>query len=125
MVEIQDDDLVLVALCKTPRDLEICRLLGWYRIPLASAPKTLRVDWLALFLPAAFGKSAGPFATWLRCAGTSCGGGTSCSSMSRTIPGPANPTTAWTSDRCSRWSGRSRPVAGAGSHFCTRRANDC
>jgi len=55
MVEIQDDDLVLVALCKTPRDLEICRLLGWYRIPLASAPKTLRVDWLALFLPAAFG----------------------------------------------------------------------
>ena len=48
------DDLILVAICREPRDLEIARLLGWYRIPLASAPKTLRVDWLALFLTAAF-----------------------------------------------------------------------
>ena len=53
---VREDDLVLVALCKTPRDLEIARLLGWYRIPLASAPKTLRVDWLAFFLTAAFGE---------------------------------------------------------------------
>ena len=36
--------------------MEIARLLGWYRIPLASAPKTLRVDWLAFFLTAAFGE---------------------------------------------------------------------
>jgi hypothetical protein len=55
MDEISPDDLVLVALCRSPRDLEIARLLGWYRIPLASAPKTLRVDWLAFFLTAAFG----------------------------------------------------------------------
>lgn len=55
MVDIRDDDLVLVALCRTPRDLEIARLLGWYRIPLASAPKTLRVDWIAFFLTSAFG----------------------------------------------------------------------
>lgn len=56
MSDIRDDDLVLVALCKSPRDLEIARLLGWYRIPLASAPKTLRVDWIAFFLTSAFGE---------------------------------------------------------------------
>jgi len=55
MTELEADDLVLVALCPSPRDLEIARLLGWYRIPLASAPKTLRVDWLAFFLTSAFG----------------------------------------------------------------------
>ena len=54
MDEILPDDLVLVAVCSSPRDLEIARLLGWYRIPLASAPKTLRVDWLAFFLTSAF-----------------------------------------------------------------------
>lgn len=56
MVDIRDGDLVLVALCRRPRDLEIARLLGWYRIPLASAPKTLRVDWIAFFLTSAFGE---------------------------------------------------------------------
>jgi hypothetical protein len=55
MHALHEDDLVLVAICRSPRDLEIARLLGWYRIPLASAPKTLRVDWLAFFLTAAFG----------------------------------------------------------------------
>ncbi len=56
MTELEVDDLVLVAVCPSPRDLEIARLLGWYRIPLASAPKTLRVDWLAFFLTSAFGE---------------------------------------------------------------------
>jgi hypothetical protein len=55
MAEVLPDDLVLIAICRSPRDLEIARLLGWYRIPLASAPKTLRVEWLGLFLTAAFG----------------------------------------------------------------------
>jgi hypothetical protein len=56
MQDIVEDDLVLIAICRGPRDLEIARLLGWYRIPLASAPKTLRVDWLAFFQTAAFGE---------------------------------------------------------------------
>ena len=30
--------LILVVLMNDPRDLEIARLLGWYRIPLRSAP---------------------------------------------------------------------------------------
>jgi hypothetical protein len=53
---IAPDDLILVAIVKTPRDLEIARVLGWYRIPVGSAPKTLRVDWLAFYQPATFGE---------------------------------------------------------------------
>jgi hypothetical protein len=51
--------LVLVALVPAPRDLEIARLLGWYRIPLRSAPKVVAVDYLAFYQPAAFGKQGG------------------------------------------------------------------
>jgi len=36
---IQPDDLILVAVVKGRRDLEIARLLGWYRIPVQTAPK--------------------------------------------------------------------------------------
>jgi len=53
---IQPDDLILVAIVNNPRDLEIARVLGWYRIPLASAPKTVRVDWLAFYQTASFGE---------------------------------------------------------------------
>ena len=42
-----------------PRDLEIARLLGWYRIPLRSAPKVVAVDYLAFYQPSSFGDSAG------------------------------------------------------------------
>jgi hypothetical protein len=56
MEEIYPEDLVLVAVMKARRDLEIARVLGWYRIPLASAPKTIHVDWLAFYLTAAFGE---------------------------------------------------------------------
>lgn len=56
MAEIDARDLVLVALLRTPRDLEIARLLGWYRIPLRTAPKTLQVDWIAFYQPGSFGE---------------------------------------------------------------------
>jgi len=39
-----------------PRDLEIARLLGWYRIPLRWAPKVVEVDYLAFYQTAAFGE---------------------------------------------------------------------
>ncbi|MEW6566925.1 MAG: hypothetical protein AB1449_01925 [Chloroflexota bacterium] len=55
MLDLQPDDLVLVAVVKSSRDLEIARVLGWYRIPLRTAPKTVRVDWLALYQPGTFG----------------------------------------------------------------------
>ena len=49
-------DLVLVAVMNSKRDLEIARVLGWYRIPLASAPKTVNVDYLAFYQTAKFGE---------------------------------------------------------------------
>ena len=52
--------LVLVCLLPTPRDLEIARLLGWYRIPFRSAPKVVAVDTLAFYQPAgSFGAQGG------------------------------------------------------------------
>ncbi len=47
--------LVLVAVINNPRDLEIARLLGWYRIPLRTAPKVIGVDYLAFYQTGAFG----------------------------------------------------------------------
>jgi hypothetical protein len=38
-----------------PQDMEIARVLGWYRIPLRTAPKVVAVDWLAFYQPASFG----------------------------------------------------------------------
>ncbi|HWQ45963.1 MAG TPA: hypothetical protein VN376_03800 [Longilinea sp.] len=48
--------LILVAVMTQRRDLEIARLLGWYRIPLRYAPKIVDVDYLAFFQTTAFGE---------------------------------------------------------------------
>jgi len=48
--------LVLVCLLPAPRDLEIARLLGWYRIPLKSAPKVVAVDYFAFYQAGNFGE---------------------------------------------------------------------
>lgn len=49
------NDLVLVALLPSPRDLELARVLGWYRIPLKTAPRVVAVDHIAFYQPASFG----------------------------------------------------------------------
>ena len=49
-------DLILVAFLPSPRDLEIARVLGWYRIPLRTAPRVVAVDFLAFYQPASFGE---------------------------------------------------------------------
>ena len=51
--------LILVCLIPSPRDLEIARLLGWYRIPLRTAPKVVAVDYLAFYQPVSFGERSG------------------------------------------------------------------
>ena len=56
---LSPSSLLLVCLLPTPRDLEIARLLGWYRIPLRSAPKVVAVDYLAFYQPLAFGQRGG------------------------------------------------------------------
>lgn len=52
-------DLILVCVLPGPRDLEIARLLGWYRIPFRTAPKVVAMDALAFYQPGAFGKLGG------------------------------------------------------------------
>jgi hypothetical protein len=52
---VSPTDLVLVAVLNNKRDFEIARVLGWYRIPFKTAPKTVAVDWLAFYQTARFG----------------------------------------------------------------------
>lgn len=54
ILDLQPYSLVLVAVLPQPRDMEIARLLGWYRIPLRSAPKVIDVDYLAFYQPGSF-----------------------------------------------------------------------
>jgi hypothetical protein len=56
---LQPTSLILVCFLPTPRDLEIARLLGWYRIPLRTAPKVVAVDYLAFYQPSSFGQRGG------------------------------------------------------------------
>jgi hypothetical protein len=56
---LQPTSLVLVCFVPSPRDLEIARLLGWYRIPLRTAPKVVAVDYLAFYQPSSFGERGG------------------------------------------------------------------
>jgi hypothetical protein len=55
-VLVSSSALILVGVMPNALDLEIARLLGWYRIPLRSAPKVIEVDYLAFYQTAAFGK---------------------------------------------------------------------
>lgn len=49
------NSLILIAYMPSPRDLEIARVLGWYRIPLRTAPKVVAIDYLAFDQPGSFG----------------------------------------------------------------------
>ncbi len=50
------DSLILVAVMPRRRDLEIARLLGWYRIRFKSAPKVLEADYIAFYQTDDFGR---------------------------------------------------------------------
>lgn len=45
---------VLVAVMNNARDLEIARTEGWYRIPVARAPKRVGADYVAFYLTGRF-----------------------------------------------------------------------
>jgi len=47
-------DRVLVAVVPRPRDLEIARNEGWYRIPVQRAPNQVGADYLAFYLTGRF-----------------------------------------------------------------------
>jgi hypothetical protein len=56
---VKHSDLILVCVLPEPRDLEIVRLFGWYRIPLRTSPKVIAVDQLAFYQPGSFDPSGG------------------------------------------------------------------
>ncbi len=56
---ISNNSLVLVCFLPAPRDLEIARVLGWYRIPFRTAPKVVAVDYLAFYQAGSFGEQGG------------------------------------------------------------------
>jgi hypothetical protein len=58
-MSILPTSLILVAVINQPRDMEIARLLGWYRIPLRTAPKVIAVDHLAFYQTGALGGGKG------------------------------------------------------------------
>jgi hypothetical protein len=55
MDDIPFDARVLVAIVSRPRDLAAAREEGWYRVPLARAPRALHAEYLAFYKTAAFG----------------------------------------------------------------------
>ena len=56
---LTETSLILICVMPTPRDMEIARLLGWYRIPLRTAPKVVAVDYLAFYQPSSFSDCGG------------------------------------------------------------------
>jgi hypothetical protein len=50
-----ENALMLVGIMPSQKDLEIARLLGWYRIPMRMAPKIVDVDYVAFYQTGAFG----------------------------------------------------------------------
>jgi len=51
---MRPDDLILVAIMNSRRDLEIVRGQGWYRIPVRTAPAIDAIQWLAFYQTRAF-----------------------------------------------------------------------
>lgn len=51
---IEPSALIMVCVLPKPKDFEIARLFGWYRVPLRSAPKVISVDYLAFYQPSSF-----------------------------------------------------------------------
>ena len=51
---VTKNSLILVAVMNQPQDLEIARVLGWYRIPLKTTPKVVAVDYLAFYQTGSF-----------------------------------------------------------------------
>jgi len=52
------DDRVLVAVMSRPKDFEIARDQGWYRVPEDKAPRGVFFEYLAFYFTAAFGHKA-------------------------------------------------------------------
>jgi hypothetical protein len=57
MDDIDLNARILIAVVNRPRDLAAARDEGWYRIPLARAPRALHAEYLAFYQTAVFGSA--------------------------------------------------------------------
>ena len=55
-IQVANNALILIGILPSARDLDIARMLGWYRIPLKSSPKVIDVDYFAFYQGASFGE---------------------------------------------------------------------
>lgn len=55
-IQVANNALILIGILPSARDLDIARMLGWYRIPLKSSPKVIDVDYFAFYQGANFGE---------------------------------------------------------------------
>ncbi|MEN9938315.1 MAG: hypothetical protein RLZZ387_4894 [Chloroflexota bacterium] len=55
MDEIDRSARALVCVMTRPRDLELARVEGWYRVPVRRAPRAVAAEFLAFYQTAAFG----------------------------------------------------------------------
>ncbi len=60
-----DDSPVLVVVINDPADLARAKDEGWYRIPLARAPKRVAAEWLAFYQTGAFPEGERWAVRWL------------------------------------------------------------
>ncbi len=63
------EDRVLVAVMSRPKDLEIARDQGWYRVPLEKAPRGVFSEYVAFYFTAAFGQQKHAVHYYARCLG--------------------------------------------------------
>jgi len=63
-MDILPQSLILIAVMNNPRDMEMARLLGWYRIPLRGVSKDVEVDFLVFYQSAAIGENHGGCIEW-------------------------------------------------------------
>ncbi|MEJ2207909.1 MAG: hypothetical protein P8129_02600 [Anaerolineae bacterium] len=63
------EDRVLVAVMTRPRDLEIARDEGWYRVPERHAPRGVFFEYVAFYLTAAFGEERWSIPYYAACLG--------------------------------------------------------
>lgn len=66
---MDDEALVLIGVINRRKDFYLLESAGFYRIPVARAPREIEVPYLAFFLSRQFGNLNGTIAYYARCGG--------------------------------------------------------
>ena len=118
-VDLKPYSLILVCVMPSIRDMEIARLLGWYRIPFRTAPKVVDVDFLAFYQTSIFPLPEGGRINYIAAVkGNELTTGENYYMMSWIIPGHMKSISKFKSDLSLRLTNRLRLLNGSGLPFC-------